>query len=67
MRTLGWGPCFHGKVKQFKVGAISSFQTVQAKYFSKSRTARPDIKSIQNAPKDLLGQAGKGVGIFKFL
>jgi hypothetical protein len=26
-----------------------------------------DIKSIKNVPKDLLGQAGKGVGIFEFL
>jgi hypothetical protein len=59
---------FLGKAKQFKVGlplALSklSKQNIFQKIERFSRVVT-DIKSIQNVPKDLLGQAGKGVGIF---
>ncbi len=62
---------FHGKAKQFKVGlplALSklSKQSIFQKIEQISRVIT-DIKSIQNVLKDLLGQAGKGIGIFEFL
>jgi hypothetical protein len=61
----------NGKGKQFKVrlpfalsklSKLSIFQKVE-------RLGRViiDIKGIRNVQKDLLGQAGKGVRIFKFL
>jgi hypothetical protein len=62
---------FHGKAKQFKVGlpfALSKFpkQSMfqRIKWLGK---VVADIESIQNVPKNLLGQAGKSVGIFKLL
>jgi hypothetical protein len=64
---------FYGKEKQFKVGlplALSKlskesiFQKIERLRLSRVVT---DIKSIQNGPKDLLGQAGKGIGIFEVL
>jgi hypothetical protein len=62
---------FHGKAKQFKVRlpfALSklSKQSIFQKVERLGRVVA-DIKSIQNVPKDLRGQAGKGIGIFKFL
>jgi hypothetical protein len=62
---------FHGKAKQFKVrlqlalsklSKQSNFQKIE--WLGRVVT---DLKSIQNVSKNLLGQAGKGVGIFKFL
>jgi hypothetical protein len=62
---------FQGKVKPFKVRlplalCTLSKQSIFLKLEQLSRVVT-DIKSIQNVPKDLLGQAGKGVCIFKFL
>ncbi len=62
---------FHGKAKQFKVRlpfALSKLSK-QSIFQKVERLVRvvTDIKTIQNVLKDLLGQAGKGVGIFKFL
>ncbi len=62
---------FHGKETQFKLGlplALSklSKQSIFQKIERLSRVVT-DIKSIQNVPKDLLGQAGKGVGILEVL
>ncbi len=62
---------FHGKGKQFVVRlplALSKLST-QSIFQKVERLGRvvTDIKSIQNVPKDLLGKAGKGVGIFEFL
>ncbi len=62
---------FHTKAEQFKVRlplALSklSKQSIFQKVERLGRVVT-DIQSIQNVPKDLLGQAGKGVGIFKFL
>jgi hypothetical protein len=62
---------FHGKAKQFKVRlsfALSKLSK-QSIFQKVERLIRvvTDIKGIQNVPKDLLGQAGKGIGIFKFL
>ncbi len=62
---------FHGKAKQFKVGLpLALFKLSKQSIFQKvKRLGRvvADIKSIQNVPKDLLGQAGKSVGVFWFL
>jgi hypothetical protein len=59
---------FNGKAKQFKVRlplALSKLSK-QSIFQKVERLCRvlTDIKSIQNGPKDLLGQAGEGVGIF---
>ncbi len=62
---------FHGKAKQFKVrlpctlSKLSKQRIFQkVKWLSRVVT---DVKGIQNVPEDLLEQAGKGVGILKFL
>jgi hypothetical protein len=62
---------FQGKAKQFKVSLPLALSKLSKQgIFQKIEWLRrvvTDIKRIQNVPKDLLGQAGKGVGIFKFL
>jgi hypothetical protein len=62
---------FHGKAKQFKVrlpctlSKLSKQRIFQkVKWLSRVVT---DVKGIQNVPEDLLEQAGKVVGILKFL
>ncbi len=62
---------FHGKAKQFKVGlpfALSKLpkQSVLQKVERLSRVI-VDVKSVQNVPKVLLGQAGESVGVFELL
>jgi hypothetical protein len=62
---------FHGKVKQFKVRLpLALAKLSKQSIFHKVERliwVVADVKSVQNIPKDLLGQAGKGIGIFKFL
>jgi hypothetical protein len=62
---------FHGKAKQFKVRlSLALSKLSKQNIFQKiERLGRviTNTKSIQNVPKDLLGQAGKVVGIFRFL
>jgi hypothetical protein len=71
MRTLGLRPCISmGRRSNQNRIATCSCQIAQAKFVSKNeRLGRvlADIKGIQNVPKDLLWQAGEGVGIFEFL
>jgi hypothetical protein len=61
---------FHGKVKQFKVGLPFALSKLpKQSMFKKTEwlgRVVTDINSIQNVPKDLLGQAGKSVGVFEF-
>jgi hypothetical protein len=61
MRTLGLRPAFpwEGKAIQSKI-AIYSFQTVQAKYFSKNHTARQSHYRHQEYPKCPEGLAWAG-------
>ncbi len=62
MRTLGLRPCifiWEGKASQSKI-AIWSFQTVQAKHFLKSRTARQSRYRRQGYPKCPDGLAWAG-------
>ena len=62
---------FHGKAKQFKVRLPFALSKLSKQSFFQQvgQLGRvvTDVKGIQNVPKDLLGQAGKGIGIFKFL
>jgi hypothetical protein len=71
MRTLGLSLHFHGKAKQFKVRLpLALSKLSKPSVFQKVKRliqVAADIKSIQNVLEDLLGQAGKGVGIFEFL
>ncbi len=66
-----WGPAFpwEGKVIRNKT-ATCSYQTVQAKFFQEIKRliwVVADVNGIQNVPKDLLGQVGKRIGVFKLL
>jgi hypothetical protein len=62
---------FHGKAKQFKVRLPLDLSKLskQSIFQKVERLGRvvTDIKCIQNGPKDLLGQAGEGIGIFELL
>jgi hypothetical protein len=62
---------FHGKVKQFKVRLpLALSKLSKQSIFQKVERLGgvvTEVKDIQNVLKYLLGQAGKGVGIFKFL
>jgi hypothetical protein len=55
---------FRGKAKQFKVRLPLALSKLSSKVFFKTSNGSAEY---QNVPKDLLGQAGKGVGIFEFL
>ncbi len=62
---------FHGKGKSFKVRLPFALNKLskQSIFQKIERLIRAvaDINGIKNVPKDLLGQAGKCIGIFKFL
>ncbi len=62
---------FHGKAKQFKVRLSFALSKLSKQsVFQKIKrliSVVAGVKGVKKVPKDLLGQAGKGIGIFKFL
>jgi hypothetical protein len=62
---------FYGKAKQVKVrlpfGLSKLFKQSIFQKVERLGKVATDVKGIQNVPKDLLEQAGKGVGIFRIL